>query len=127
MWFSESSGIWGKGLQVFYKILSRDVWARAVERGVFEGSGIDLSDGYIHLSTASQVQETATRHFAGVSDLVLVAVPEAAVAKGLKWEASRGGALFPHVYGTIDPAQVSWVKDLPWNGAAHDFPEGFKG
>jgi len=112
-------------LQVFYKILSRDIWARAVERGVFEGSGIDLADGYIHLSTASQVRQTAARHFAGVADLVLVTVPEQAVAKDLKWEASRGGALFPHVYGTIDPVQITEVKDLPWNGKAHEFPEGF--
>jgi uncharacterized protein (DUF952 family) len=119
-----SSGIWGKDLQVFYKILPRTVWDRAKAEGSFAGSGIDLVDGYIHLSTLTQVRETATRHFAGVHDLVLVAVPEQAVAAHLKWEPSRGGALFPHVYGTIDPQQVSWVKDLPWNGAAHDFPEG---
>ncbi len=119
-----SSGIWGKDLQVFYKILPRKVWDRARAEGSFSGSGIDLVDGYIHLSTLAQVRETAARHFAGVDDLVLVAVPEQAVAAHLKWEPSRGGALFPHVYGTIDPQQVSWVKDLPWTGTAHDFPEG---
>ncbi|MEO6607755.1 MAG: DUF952 domain-containing protein [Aestuariivirga sp.] len=111
-------------MQVFYKILPRKVWDRAKAEGTFAGSGIDLADGYIHLSTMAQVQETAARHFAGVDDLVLVAVPEQAVVTHLKWEPSRGGALFPHVYGTIDPQQVSWVRDLPWNGAAHDFPEG---
>lgn len=111
-------------MQVFYKILLREIWDQAKARGRFEGSGIDLADGYIHLSTVAQVKETASRHFAGVDGLVLVAVPEKAVAENLKWEVSRGGALFPHVYGAIDPAQVSWVKDLPWNGTAHDFPEG---
>ena len=111
-------------MQIFYKILPGAVWDAARLRGRFEGSGIDLVDGYIHLSAAGQVVETAARHFAGIEGLVIVAVPEEAVAKNLKWEASRGGALFPHVYGVIDPAQVSWVKDLPWNGTAHDFPDG---
>jgi uncharacterized protein (DUF952 family) len=110
-------------LQVFYKILSRSVWEESCKRGSFAGAGIDLADGYIHLSTSDQVKETAARHFAGVENLVLIAVPEQAIAKNLKWEVSRGGALFPHVYGTIDPTTVTWVKDLPWNGTAHDFPE----
>ena len=111
-------------LQVFYKILPRAIWAEAVAKGAFKGSGIDLSDGYIHLSTAAQARETAAKHFSGVQDLVLVAVPEEAVTAALKWEASRGGALFPHVYGTINPALVLSVKDLPWNGTTHDFPDG---
>ena len=111
-------------MQIFYKILPRDVWESACAQGSFAGAGIDLVDGYIHLSTAAQVKETAARHFAGLENLVLVAVPESAVAAHLKWEASRGGAMFPHVYGTIDPARVSWVKDLPWSVTAHEFPEG---
>ena len=111
-------------LQIFYKILPRDPWERAKTARRFDGAGIDLADGYIHLSTHAQVKETAARHFAGQEGLVLVAVSEAAVSRDLKWEASRGGALFPHVYGSIDPNEVLWVKDLPWNGAAHDFPEG---
>ncbi len=114
-------------LQVFYKILPRDVWDDSCKRGIFAGAGIDLADGYIHLSTAAQVKETAARHFAGVANLVLVAVPEQSVAQNLKWEASRGGALFPHVYGVIDPATVPWVKDLPWNGTTHDFPKDLLG
>jgi uncharacterized protein (DUF952 family) len=120
----KSSRNWGIKLQVFYKILPRSVWDNAQKQGRFAGSGIDLADGYIHLSTGSQVKETAARHFAGIAGLVLVAIPEAAVAQHLKWEASRGGALFPHVYGVIDPSSASWVKDLPWNGKAHVFPEG---
>ncbi len=111
-------------MEVYYKILPRDVWEKARNAGRFDGAGIDIADGYIHLSTATQVKETAARHFAGIAGLVLVAVPQEAVAKDLKWEASRGGALFPHVYGSIDPLQVLWVKDLPWNGSAHEFPEG---
>ncbi len=111
-------------LQVFYKILPRDVWARAVAAQRFEGAGIDLADGYIHLSTGPQVKETAARHFAGQTNLVLVALSQEAVAQHLKWETSRGGALFPHVYGAIDPAQALWVKELNWNGVAHDFPPG---
>jgi uncharacterized protein (DUF952 family) len=123
--FYVSSGIWGKELQVFYKILSRDLWNEACAQGTFTGAGIDLADGYIHLSTGTQVKETAARHFAGVTGLVLIAILEQAVARDLKWEPSRGGALFPHVYGMIDPTTVSWVKDLPWNGGTHEFPEGF--
>ena len=111
-------------MQIFYKILPRDVWDSACEQGRFTGAGIDLADGYIHLSTATQVKETAARHFAGVENLVLVAIPESAVSTHFKWEASRGGALFPHVYGAIDPKQISWVKDLPWRGTAHEFPGG---
>ena len=111
-------------LQILYKILPRNAWERAKAAQRFDGAGIDLGDGYIHLSTGAQVKETAARHFAGQQDLVLVAVPEAAVAKDLKWEASRGGALFPHVFGPIDPAHVLWVKDLPWIGEAHEFPHG---
>lgn len=111
-------------MQIFYKILPRDVWISACAAGSFGGAGIDLADGYIHLSTATQVKETAARHFAGVENLVLVAISESVVSKHLKWEASRGGALFPHVYDAIDPAQVSWVKDLPWTGGAHQFPDG---
>lgn len=111
-------------MQIFYKILPRAVWDEARAKGSFGGAGIDVADGYIHLSTATQVKETAARHFAGVENLVLVAIPDTAVSKHLKWEVSRGGALFPHVYGAIDPSHVSWMKDLPWRGTGHQFPDG---
>jgi uncharacterized protein (DUF952 family) len=106
----------------FFKITSTAEWTAAMVKGMFLGSALDLKDGYIHLSTADQVRETARLHFAGQSDLVLVAVPEAAIADNLKWEASRAGKLFPHVYATLDPALCSWVKPLPWNGLVHEFP-----
>ena len=109
-------------MQILYKIIDAKAWGVAVADGVFHGAAIDLRDGYIHLSTAAQVKETARLHFAGVADLLLVAIHEAQVAGRLKWEASRGGQLFPHVYGTIDPAQIVWAKPLPWDGATHVFP-----
>jgi uncharacterized protein (DUF952 family) len=107
---------------VFYKITTEKEWDAARAAGVFSGSTLDVKDGYIHLSTLDQVQETARLHFSGQSDLVLVAVPETAIAKNLKWEASRGGKLFPHVYAALDPTLCLWAKPLPWNGAAHEFP-----
>jgi uncharacterized protein (DUF952 family) len=83
-----------------YKICPEEAWAKAVKSGHFNGAGIDLSDGYIHLSTGEQLRETAHRHFANGDDLMLI-VFEDSQLQGLKYEASRGGALFPHVYGTI--------------------------
>jgi uncharacterized protein (DUF952 family) len=109
-------------LQILYKIIDSKAWGVAVADGVFHGAAIDLRDGYIHLSTATQVKETARLHFAGVAGLLLVAIHEAQVAGRLKWEASRGGQLFPHVYGTIDPAQIVWAKPLLWDGETHVFP-----
>ena len=109
-------------MRVIYKIINQSAWREAEAAGVFKGAAIDLKDGYIHLSTASQLKETARLHFAGALNLVLVAIDEAVVLQDLKWEASRGGQLFPHVYGLIDPTRVLWAKPLPWNGNAHAFP-----
>ncbi len=82
------------------------MWREAARDGVFRGAPIDLADGYIHFSTAAQVAETAARHFAGATDLVLVAVDAAALGDALRWEPSRGGALFPHLYGTLPLSAV---------------------
>jgi uncharacterized protein (DUF952 family) len=109
-------------LRVVYKIIDVDAWREAEAAGVFKGAAIDLKDGYIHLSTASQLKETARLHFAGAAHLLLVAIDEKVVSENLKWEASRGGHLFPHVYGTIDPADILWAKPMPWNGQTHVFP-----
>jgi uncharacterized protein (DUF952 family) len=111
-------------MPLIFKIVDRDVWAKARKDGVFSGAAIDLADGYIHLSGVDQVRETADRYFAGQGDLVLVAYEANQFGDELKWEASRGGALFPHVYATLDPAKALWLKPLPWNGRTHDFPEG---
>ncbi|QBK29431.1 DUF952 domain-containing protein [Roseitalea porphyridii] len=107
-----------------YKIATRAEWADAEAAGRFDGAPIDIRDGYIHLSTAAQVRETAARHFAGQDGLVLIAVPAAALGAALRWEPSRGGALFPHLYAPLDPDSVAWVKPLPLgDDGAHLFPE----
>ena len=98
---------------MIYKICEASQWADAERRGVFHGAAVDLADGYIHFSTASQVAETAARHFATRSDLVLVAVAAEALNDGLTWEPSRGGALFPHLFGVLPMTAVQWVKPLP--------------
>ena len=95
-----------------YKLLSRAEWQAAEARGVFEGSAVDLADGFIHFSTAAQSSETARRYFAGVADLLIVGFEGAALGEGLKWEASRGGDLFPHLYGPLPTALAVEVRDV---------------
>ena len=96
-----------------YKIVSRAEWDAAVRAGAFEGAAIDFTDGYIHLSTAAQAQETARRHFAGQAGLVLVRLDTDRLGAALKWEPSRGGDLFPHFYGPLDPALAEAVAAIP--------------
>ncbi len=97
---------------LIFKIVPRSAWREAEELGRFTGSPVDLADGYIHLSTAAQVADTAARHFSGVADLLLVAVSTADVEPWLRWEPSRGGALFPHVYGDLPLGAVRTVTPL---------------
>ena len=107
-----------------YKILPRALWEAAVATGYFYGSPVDLADGFIHFSTAAQARDTASKHFAGVTDLLLVAVPAAAMRDAIRWEPSRGGDLFPHLYGPLPVAMVAWVKPLPTGDDGHHvFPE----
>ena len=96
-----------------YKILSRQAWDAAVAAGRFEGAAIDLKDGYIHLSTGAQAQETARLHFRGQSGLVVAAFEADALGAALKWEPSRAGQLFPHLYGVLDPALAVAVTEAP--------------
>jgi uncharacterized protein (DUF952 family) len=96
-----------------YKIAARSDWDAALRTGAFEGAAIDLRDGYIHLSTAAQAQETARLHFAGQAGLVLLRIDAAALGAALKWEASRGGDLFPHLYGALDCQLVEAVTEVP--------------
>lgn len=112
-----------RGMLVF-KIFRRPEWDAFVAAGLSDGAPIDRTDGYIHLSTAPQLAETAARHFAGQSDLVLVAVATDRLGAALKWEPSRGGALFPHLYRAMVAADVVWDKSLPLGAAGHIFPEG---
>ena len=109
---------------VVYKITPAEPWAAAEVEGVFTGAPVDVADGFIHFSTAAQVRETAARHFAGMADLKLVAVEVDALGTGLKWEPSRGGDLFPHLYAALPLSAVLWEKPLPLGAdGAHQFPE----
>ncbi len=106
-----------------YKIAPAALWREAEAIGRFEGAPVDHADGFIHFSAAEQLRETAARHFAGVDDLLLVAVEAEALGPALTWEPSRGGALFPHLYGPLDLAHVRSVEPLPrGEDGAHIFP-----
>ncbi len=106
-----------------YKIISKDEWAAAEAAGVFKGASIDLTDGYIHFSTAAQAPETAALHFTGQEGLRLVSVSTEAMGDALKWEASRGGDLFPHLYVPLEMSHVTRVDDLPvGTDGKHQFP-----
>ncbi len=88
-----------------YKVLTAGQWAD-LQKGVFEGAAVDVADGYVHLSTAAQLGETLAKHFAGQQDLVVAAVDLDRLGDAVKWEVSRGGALFPHLYGRLTMAAV---------------------
>ena len=96
-----------------YKICETALWREAERDGLFRGAGIDARDGFIHFSTAAQIAETAARHFAGKIGLMLVAVDAGALGEALKWEASRGGELFPHLYAALPLGNVLWARPLP--------------
>jgi uncharacterized protein (DUF952 family) len=98
---------------LIYKILARAEWAAAKAAGRFEGSAVDVADGYIHFSTAAQAAETARRHFAGQADLLVLEIEAGELGPGLKWEPSRGGDLFPHLYGALDTGLVRRVTEAP--------------
>ena len=105
-----------------YKIVPISLWRAAEAAGTFRGAPVDEADGFMHFSAAAQVRETAARHFAGQHDLVLVAVDPARLGDALAWEVSRGGDLFPHLYGPLDLAVVAWVRPLPLGAdGRHDF------
>lgn len=95
-----------------YKIASREQWEDASRRGAFTGSPDDVRDGFIHLSTRDQLDGTLRKHFAGQRDLVLIEVNAALVADNLRWEPSRGGQLFPHIYGVLPVAAVTRFRPL---------------
>ncbi|MEL7464915.1 MAG: DUF952 domain-containing protein [Pseudomonadota bacterium] len=109
---------------LIYKILTADQWAALERDGETDGAPVDLADGYIHFSTAEQAAETAAKHFAGRNGLMLAAVEADALGEALKWEPSRGGALFPHLYAKLTHSDVVWAKPLPLGpDGAHQFPE----
>lgn len=110
--------------RIIYKICPQALWRQAQAAGRFEGAGIDLADGFIHFSTSGQVAETAAKHFSGQQDLLLVAVDAENLGDALRYEPSRGGALFPHLYAPLPMSAVRWVKLLPLGAdGSHVFPD----
>ncbi|NVK34072.1 MAG: DUF952 domain-containing protein [Rhodobacteraceae bacterium] len=107
-----------------YKIAPRMLWDEAVAQGVFRGAPVDLADGFIHFSDAAQARETAAKHFAGQTDLVLIAFDDKSLGPKLIWEPSRGGVLFPHLYDVLPVTKAVWVRDLPLgDDGVHIFPD----
>ena len=100
-------------MALVFKIVATEAWRAASHAGQFDGAEIDRLDGFIHLSTASQAAETAAKWFAGRDDLTLVAVGAEALGAALRWEPSRGGALFPHLYAALPMSAVAWSRPLP--------------
>ena len=111
-------------MTLIYKIIDRDEWDAARACGRYSGSRDDRRDGFIHFSTAGQLHETARKHFAGRRNLVLLAVDDADLGADLKWEPSRGGALFPHLYAALPASGVTRSWPLPLNDqGGHEFPD----
>ena len=109
-----------------YKLLNETEFGNWRDSGLFEGSAVDKADGYIHLSARPQVAETAAKYFADVDPLMLVMVDLAELGDTVKWEPSRGGALFPHVYGTIPASAIAGKSRLRLGAnGQHEFPAGF--
>jgi uncharacterized protein (DUF952 family) len=107
-----------------YKICSASAWREAERQGVYRGSADDARDGYIHFSTAAQVEETARKFFTGQIGLFLIEVDADALGSALRWERSRNDELFPHLYGELDLGAVSGVQDLPLRAdGSHTIPE----
>lgn len=108
---------------LIYKIFRADEQAAFQAEGETVGAPVDVADGYIHISTAGQVRETAAKHFAGADGLFLVAIESDRLGDDLKWEVSRGGALFPHLYRKLRASDVVWTQPLPLSPEGHVFPE----
>lgn len=111
-------------MRIIYKICQKSLWDAAEQAGFFAGAPIDVSDGYLHFSTAQQVKETSDKHFAGQDDLLLIAIDADRLGTDLRYEPSRGGDLFPHLYAPLALSAVLWVKPLPLGpDGRHIFPD----
>ena len=109
--------------QRLYKILSGTEWQQVLAAQALAGFGIDLTDGFIHLSSGDQVKETVQRYFSGRDDLMLVSIDGCFLGESLRWEESRGGASFPHVYGVITMEAIVKAETLPLGSdGEHQFP-----
>ena len=106
------------------KILRSDEWNELKSKGESAGAPIDVQDGFIHFSTPAQAEETARKHFAGQNELFLLAFDSEAFGPELRWEVSRGGDLFPHLYAPLRLADVNWAQPLPLVDGVHEFPAG---
>ncbi len=111
---------------MIYKVFRPEEWAVLTKDGATKGAPIDLSDGYIHFSTATQLAETLAKHFAGVSPLVLCGVEDGAIGDDLRWEPSRGGALFPHLYREMSLADVAIEAEIEIKDGVHALPAWVK-
>jgi uncharacterized protein (DUF952 family) len=109
-------------IMLIFKILTAEQWQQFEHDGTFEGAPVDRTDGFVHFSTAAQVRETAAKHFGGQAGLMLVACDTDSLDDALRWEPSRGGDLFPHLYREMLLAEVLWAKPLPLAPGGHDFP-----
>jgi uncharacterized protein (DUF952 family) len=108
---------------MIYHMCPAETWQEAERDGAYHGTADDLRDGFMHFSTADQIAESARRHRAGQTGLVLIAVESDRLGDRLKWETSRGGALFPHLYGPLEPAEAASVRPLPLGrDGEHLFP-----
>ena len=109
---------------LIYKIFRSNEWADLRANGETQGAPIDITDGYVHFSTAEQAQETADKHFTGQEGLFLLGVEADPLSNDLKWEVSRGDALFPHLFRTLQLSDVAWAQPLPLVDGKHQFPAG---
>jgi uncharacterized protein (DUF952 family) len=112
---------------LIFKIFRTDEWQNLRTQGQTTGAPIDVADGYIHFSTATQAAETAAKHFAGQDGLFLIAAETDALGHELEWEVSRGDALFPHLYREMTLGDVVWAQPLPLEDGVHQFPAGLEG
>lgn len=106
---------------LIYKIFRAEEFRELLEQGQTDGAPVDRADGFVHFSTGDQVKETAARHFSGENDLVLLGVEADTLGDALKWEASRGGALFPHLYRALRLDDVLWHEPLRQENGLHKF------
>ena len=113
-----------QAVMLIYKIFRPEEWAELAQNGETPGAPVDVADGFVHFSTAESVAETAAKHFAGEDGLVLIACEADAMGDVLRWEPSRGGALFPHLYRAMRIEDVAWSAPLPLVDGVHQFPEG---
>lgn len=106
---------------LIYKIFRAAEWHHLLDNGTTLGAPVDLADGFIHFSTAEQLPTTAAKHFTRETGLTLLAVQDAPLGDDLKWEPSRGGALFPHLYRPLNMTDIDWHRPLPLGPDGHQF------